>query len=113
MKYNVKKKNSTLEVTIELEEHITNAKPSVMVPRVMINPRNIVERLNEDGYECGNLLEDNGIKKLSNARWQDAFNLKAVWVFEDKKSKVKAEAVQPAPAKKQNLNSNKQQKKQK
>jgi len=111
MKYNVKKKNSTLEVTIELKEHITNAKPSVMIPRVMIHPRNIVERLNEDGYECGSLLEDNGIKRLSNARWQDAFNLKAVWVFEDKKSKAKAEVDQSA--KKQNLNSNKQQKKQK
>jgi len=111
MKYNVKKKNSTLEVTVELEEHLTNATPSVMVPRVMINPRNIVERLNEDGYECGRLIEDNGVKRLSNARWQDAFNLKAVWVFEDRKSKTKTEINQPV--KKQNLNSNKQQKKQK
>jgi len=102
MKYNVKKKNSTLEVTIKLEEHHAATAKKNQVPRVMITPRKIIELLVKDGHQPGVLLDNGGRSSISNARWQDAFKLKTVWVFEDTSiSKVKTQAVKTQAVKTQ------------
>ena len=109
MKYNVKKKNSTLEVTVELQEHRLEDKENNRSPKIMVDTNSIAAYLIRDGHSPGIVLDDNGSSTISNARWQDVFGLKTVWIYEDKSSSKNTTVLNPAP-KTQNSNKQKKQK---
>ena len=86
MKYDIKKRNSNLEVHIKLKEYSSLRVEGVLIEEVpfeVVTSGKARDLLTNAGLRPGHKIDDTGTNKVSNAGWQACFNLDTVWVFED------------------------------